>query len=253
MYDPGLDWQGQSEAQGFGFTTADKQLSDAQRQEGLTGFTGGFDGQNFTTQGALGALAQRLDRGQQDYQTATGNLQRSYGQLAGRQGGTARMMGVAHGGTEAASGQARASNEATQQGALDTNWRRFQEDVGNARSSALYGALTGQEGSDLNYSHAENAHTLFGEQTDQAKIQSARQLGNLPSTPPPGQVIDPNSPVGKALGVPTTAGEVPAFKSMGIPDGTPVFTSAKGTFFQQPAAGGGVWHIYSDGSRVKTR
>src|SRR5204863_4532576 len=64
MYDPSLDWQGQTEQQGFGFAQQD--IHDR-----LHGASGDFEGQHFDTPGLLQALQTRRDtalgRGQADY------------------------------------------------------------------------------------------------------------------------------------------------------------------------------------------
>lgn len=65
--------------------------------------------------------------------------------------------------------------------------------------------------------------------------------------PQPGQPTAPGAPAAPAAPAapqPTKASHVAVFRQMGIPGNTPVGHSERGPYFEQPAAGGGTWHIY---------
>jgi hypothetical protein len=188
MYDPSLDWQGQTENQGFGFSQDDI-------HSGLYGQSGTYVDpktgarEDFSTPGLLQQLTTRKDtalqRGQEDYNTQTADLGRNYQRLGTSQGERARAAGVAEGGSLAQALQKRTANQAHDQAGIDTSWRRFQDDTNTdyntRRNDALAGAYTGT-------TRGEAAHTLFGQQLGGAKVQSAQQMGTLPTAPPPGMI-----------------------------------------------------------------
>ena len=182
MYDPSLDWQGQTEQQGFGFAQQD--IHDR-----LHGASGDFEGQHFDTPGLLQALQTRRDtalgRGREDYNTRTGDLNTSYQRLGTSQGERARAAGVAEGGSLAQALQKRTANQAHDQAGIDTSWRRFQDDTNTqyetGRNDALAGAST-------EATRGQAAHILFGDQLGAAKVQSAQGMGTLPTAPPPGMI-----------------------------------------------------------------
>lgn len=252
MYDPALDWQGQNENQGFLQTTQDATLGGSRLHEQLFGGQGFYadpvTGQrtDYNNPGALAdALRVRdttLGRGQEDFNTATNDLQRSYQRLGASQGGAARQAGVAHGGALQAALKARQGNQSHDQSALDTSWRRLADDTNQnyntQRGNLLSQAAQGQQDIDTGLSRAGAANTLFNQQLGEAKVGSAQQMGTLPDLP------TPNMKTGRAS-------QVPEFVRMGIPGTTPVHVGKEGMFFTQPAVGGGMWHIYANGRRVR--
>ena len=205
MYDPSIDMQGAQEQLGASYTLGSKAVglpgSDpGDIHTGLYGQSGTYvdpatgQQEQFSTPGLLAALQQRhdtaLQRGQEDYNTSTGNLQRNYQNLGVSQAERARAAGVAEGGSLAQALQKRTANQARDQSGLDTNWRRFQDDTNNQyntdRNNALAQAFTQS-------TRGIGAHELFQSQLGDAKLQSAQQLGTLPTAPPPGTVPTLNS------------------------------------------------------------
>lgn len=264
MYDPALDWQGQNQALGQTFVRGDYDMGNARRNEGLYGGDFTYQGQQFHLPGSLADIDRmagesitdldtRQARGDEDYHTAIDNLQRQYTRLGSQQATGIRRSGLGQGALAQAMGK-RTANQAIDRQPIEQSWRRLTEDVTrdkdrvhtgqtNARGSALYGAMTGQQDADTGMDRANSADTLFQNQLGSAKVQSAQQLGALPVLPTP-TFGDAPKPV-------TTAGQVGGFKRMGIPGATPVHQTPTGPYFTQPAVGGGVWHIYPDGRKVK--
>jgi hypothetical protein len=76
----------------------------------------------------LQQIMRNRQRGTEDYQTATGNLQRGYRDMGERQTQTAVNQGVVGGGALAMALARRTENQGREQGQLDVGNRRFMED-----------------------------------------------------------------------------------------------------------------------------
>lgn len=243
MYDPALDWQGQGESLGFrqlyGQNTDPSNtdtynpgsaynISGQRTHDTVFGGQGSYvdptTGQrtDYSTPGGLAELMQSKDRGQQDYNTSTQGVQRNYRNLGLQQAGSARAAGVSGGGSLQQAMQKRAENQGIQQGALDTNWRRFVENNDLSRNKFLQGA--GQQQDDLTTSlgNATQNKALFGHQLDSAKVQSAQQMGTLPEMPAPGDLSAYH--MNRAFGT----GLAQAYANPATKRGTPKFFKPRG-------------------------
>lgn len=259
MYDPNLDFTGQTQGLGFfqqyGVDPTDPSANNpgsaynvgtAHINEGLSGGSGSYrdpqTGQtlNYTVPGTLAELGNAKSNAHADYLTQTGNVQRGYQNLASSQAGRAEAAGVAHGGALEQALAKRTANQGRDQGALDESWRRYVTGNDLAVNKAIGGAAQGQQTLDTGLGNAQASNTLFKNQLGTAKVASAQGMGNLPDLPTPDMAGG-------------TAGQSQAFGQAGIPSATKTHIGPLGTFVEQPAVGGGVWHIYENGRRVRIK
>lgn len=256
MYDPALDWQAQNEALGFSqqYGTepgnlnpgSDYNVQGSRLHEKVFGGSGSYvdpvTGQrtDYSTPGGLAELATQRQRGQENYNIATSDLQRNYQRLGTQQAGATRAAGAAGGGALHQALLKRQGNQAHDQSGLDASWRRMVDDNELARNNLLADAGQAQGKLDRGLSDATSSHGLFNQQLGEGRVQSAQQLGTLPDLPTPDMTHG-------------TAGSSQAFRQMGVPSTARTFIGDQGTFIKQPAVGGGFWHIYENGKRVRVK
>lgn len=246
MYDPNLDFTGQTQGlsfrQQFGQNTdpsdvatynpgSDYNLGGSRTHEGVFGGPGRYvdpvTGQStdYSTPGALAELLHTRDttlqRGGEDYNTATQNLQRNYRNLGVSQGERARAQGVSHGGALAQALRKRTENQGRDQSGLDTSWRRLSDDTNyqydTGRGRVLSGASQQQGDLDRGLGQATEQNTLFGQQLGTAKVTSAQQMGTLPDLPAPDFSPTRASAVAKANRPATNALAAAYYKRLGLP------------------------------------
>lgn len=208
-YDPSLDFQGENALLGYGYGKADTQRDRGYSDEDYnTALNHGRTHHN----SVLGALGISLKQGNEDYDTRTQDLGRSYRNLASSQGQRANAAGVSAGGATAQSATKRAANQHIDQTKLDTAIERFRNDnatqVGNENQSWLdlvgpdeKGGTLGtmhsrqQTGFDTNDDRNFTTQSLFSGQLNpgdpvsgasqlgRAETYGAQQAGLLPTRP----------------------------------------------------------------------
>lgn len=116
---------------GYALTDLSQNLGRGQQD---IGFERADLGTEFTR--TLGDIAQARTRGEEDFQRAIGNLDRSYSQMAERQADSIAAAGAAGGGATAQSARKRAANQAYERVDIDTSAQRQREDLARSESEA---------------------------------------------------------------------------------------------------------------------
>lgn len=136
-YDPALDASYDSAARGYRYGIDDTATADLRGTEDY-----GFNRDSITRQRdqTLADLLAGHTREGQDYQTATGNLQRTYSNLGDSQSQNAQEAGVAGGGALMQALQKRTANQALDQAPIDTAHQRSLENYNTAVQRTTSGA-----------------------------------------------------------------------------------------------------------------
>lgn len=212
-YDPAYDAQLENAQQGFDWTAQDY-VTGQTRLAGDYGTATGRQAQDYglakdylgqDRAATLGDLLTSRQRGQQDYQTATGDLTRSYTRLGDSQRQNAQAAGVAEGGALAQALMKRQENQAHDQAGIDTQQSRFLQDnqtqtdrtnqsydrqgaalnLSNQRGTEDLGQNFFRSATDANtgYQRAGIQNAAFGRQLNAEELAIAAQNGGLPTRP----------------------------------------------------------------------
>ena len=197
---------------------------------------------------SLSDLLQTRGRSGEDYGNTLTNLQRNYDTLANTQGEQTRKAGAeATGGAFAQSARKRAANQALDKAPIDLAYNRFMQDsttsegrLGEDKQTSLAGLLTnfnrggqdldrGMGQTDLNYSRATRDNTLTGTRADDAHTGFGLDINNAKQFSWGGQAITgagtPVNPKPVGGSSPTSS---PAPTSIGAGPGYPKSKKRKG-------------------------
>ena len=130
MYDPSLDMQLDAGRRGYEDLVFDSGLA-GQRQ--AQDFGTAKDQQQTRFNWSSNDLDTRYNRGTEDYQRNTAELQRQFRLLGNRQGQQMRAYGVSRGGGALQAARKRQENQGREQGQMDLNYGRFSQDIGSQR------------------------------------------------------------------------------------------------------------------------
>jgi hypothetical protein len=174
-YDPALDAQQRASQRGLGDV----------RMDTATANTRSLNDWTFASEG----IARDEQRGNQDLDWQVNLLNRSYQQLARRQGEGARAAGVLSGGIALQAAAKRAENLAVDRTPLDVNRARLTEDAGLARTQLKTDYDRGVEDRTTGLGRAEREGTMFGLDVDEQKAFQATQYGWDPGKAPGNQGV----------------------------------------------------------------
>lgn len=197
-YDPQLDFQGQSANLGYEFSGQEYDAANANRKAAVYGgdvtYVDPQTGEQTTTHtpGSLAALLQQRDtaltRANTSHDNSTADITRSFANLAKGQTQGAYSTGQELGGYQAAAAQARGANQDRSQGRLDQSWRDIvgatNQNYDQRRTGILANLATQQGNADQSFGEATASNGLLNSQLKTAKIEDARQRGNLPTIGP---------------------------------------------------------------------
>jgi hypothetical protein len=174
-YDPALDAQLRASERGLGDVRMDTATANTRALNDWTSAKQGLD--------------QDLHRGRQDLDWQVKLLDRSYQQLARRQGEGARAAGVLSGGIALQAAAKRAENLAIDRAPIEVNRSRLKEDWGTATSQLKTDYDRGVEDRTTGLGRAEREGEFFGLDVDEQKAFQATQYGWDPGKGPGNQGV----------------------------------------------------------------
>jgi hypothetical protein len=194
-YDPVLDQQLRAAQRGYGDLQQD---TERDQTRATNDYSIAQNRTNEQSGYSLADILRNTGRESQDYQTATGNLNRQYTQLASSQGQAANAAGLLGGGFAQQAAQKRAANQQIDQTQLDTTHQRAMDDY--ATQAQRTGTATQENLGDLglNYQRGnEDRNTtqsrsgrelgFYSNDVAQSRFYQARANGYIPPTRPAGE------------------------------------------------------------------